>query len=135
MKSILTLITLVFLFSCSNNSSNEELSPKGNYSLKTFKIKSSTGIELDLKSIGSDINLSLNGDKTFSGHLNIAISGADNNTNGDFSGTYTISGNKITFNTKTDTFLRDKTWELNNRVLSSNETKDGVTLTCELIKE
>ena len=107
MKHILSLITLVLFFSCSTNTANEEINPTGNYSLKTFKMKNDQGIEIDLMIFGSDLQLNLNSDKTFSGNLSINITGSDNQANDDFSGTYEITGNQITFITTKDIFLRD----------------------------
>jgi hypothetical protein len=61
---------------------------------------------------GSTLALTLANDGTTSGHLHVAASGSNPALDADMAGTWSESGDKVTFSQSADTFVRDLTFDV-----------------------
>lgn len=79
----------------------------GTYSSTRFVTTSTTGQTTDQHAAGSFLGLVLSTTGATDGLLHIAASGADPAFDASMAGTWTQSGNQITFTQTADTFVRD----------------------------
>ena len=79
----------------------------GNYSLQTLTTTDSSGTT-DWVAAGSTLTLTLESNGTLSGHFFIpGAAGGGGDFNADMAGTWTLTGDVVTFTQGVDTFVRD----------------------------
>lgn len=122
----LSLLVLgIFAFSGCDSTEND-VGVAGNYEANQFTVQIE-GEAVDVLSAGGFIEMTLRESGAVSGRLFIpeALTAGEEN---DFSleGTYTISGDVVTFDHEADTFIRDVEWVFGNGTLRT-ET-DGITV-------
>jgi len=98
----------------------------GSYSATSF-----TGGGYDVLALGGNLQLTLGVDGSLAGELNVPAS-AGGPLLADMAGTYTINGNRLTFEQQADTFVRDATWTWTNAVLNGYWAGGGETATVRL---
>jgi len=100
----------------------------GSYTAITFTVTSSVGTT-DLLALGSTVATTLAADGTTSGRLFVPggdEDGSDLDVN--LAGTWTLSGDTVTFTTVGDTFLTDVEFTAGRGRLSGEETFNGTTI-------
>lgn len=121
------LVLGVFAFSgC--DSTEDDVGVAGNYEATQFTAQIE-GETVDVLSAGGFIEITLHEGGTVSGRLfvpEVLAAGEEN----DFSldGTYTISGDVVTFDHEADTFIRDVEWVLGNGMLRTETDRITVVL-------
>jgi hypothetical protein len=91
------------VLACGSDSTEPRLALEGNYTATQWVTTGGSGQTHQLD-VGSTLNITLNSDGTTTGHLHVAGSPA---FDADMAGTWTISGNTVTFSQSADTFVRD----------------------------
>lgn len=107
----------------------------GTYNATLFTVSSDSLGTLNLLSIGATVHVVLNPDGTTTGHLFVPdIGQEDGALDADLTGTWTLSGNTVTFSQTADTFIRDVDFTASQNSLESEGTFDGATLHLALAK-
>lgn len=116
---------------CDTDTVDEEEQIAGAYQAIEFTLMSG-GESIDVLGAGGFIEMVLTEGGTATGRIFVPeeIAGSDGN-DVTFAGTYSVSGNLVTFDHEEDTFVRDVTWTFANGTLRA-ETDD---LTVVLLRE
>lgn len=125
----ITLLLIALIFACSKkttNSDDSQITPgqvAGDYKSTTFKVQPGDTI-IDVLAVGGFINLTLKTDQTTKGRIFIPDTlglTEGGNFDEDLTGTYSISGNTLTFQQTTDTFIREAKWIYEDSRLRTND--------------
>jgi hypothetical protein len=106
----------------------------GSYSARSFTLTSSVGTT-DLLALGSTVAITLAPDGTTSGRLFVP-GGAEDGSDLDLDlvGTWTLTGNSVTFNQAADSFIRDVEFTADRNRLTGEGTFTGTTIGLVLSK-
>jgi len=117
-----------------NGFSPSVASVAGTYNASQFTATNSSGT-VNLLSLGATVHVVLNPDGTTTGHLSVPDIGQEGGAlEADLTGTWTLSGNAVTFSQTADTFIRDVEFTAAQNSLESEGTFDGATLHLALAK-
>lgn len=106
----------------------------GSYSATTFTATSPAGT-IDLLALGSLVSVTLAPEGTTTGRLFVRGGGEDGeDLDEDLTGTWTLSGNTVTFSQAADTFIRDVTFTAARNRLTADGTFGDQTLHVVLTK-
>lgn len=107
----------------------------GTYNATLFTVSNDSLGTLNLLSVGATVHVVLNPDGTTTGHIFVPDLGQeDGAVDADLTGTWTLSGDKVTFSQTSDTFIRDVEFTAAQNSLESEGTFDGATLHLALAK-
>ena len=106
----------------------------GSYSAASFTLTTATGT-IDLLALGAEVTAVLNPDGTTTGHLSVPGGGENGeDVDADLTGTWTLTGNTVTFDQEGDTFLRDVDFTAAENTLTGEFTAEGETARLVLAK-
>jgi hypothetical protein len=106
----------------------------GSYSAASFTLTSAAGT-VDLLALGSEVTAVLAPDGTTTGHLLVPGGGeGGEDVDEDLAGTWTLTGNTVTFNQTSDTFIRDAEFTAGENTLTGEYTAEGETVRLVLAK-
>jgi hypothetical protein len=112
MKSLTSFPVLcAALVACGSDSTGPSEPPVGSYTAIEFVTTGNSGQTNQLV-IGGSLNMNLAANGTTSGHLHTAASGGDPAFDADMAGTWTMTGNVVSFNQSADTFVRNMDFTL-----------------------
>ena len=94
------------LLACGSDSTAPPQPPVGSYTAIEFVTTGNSGQTNQLV-IGGSLNMTLAANGTTSGHLHLAASGGDPAFDADMAGTWTMTGNVVSFTQSADTFVRN----------------------------
>ena len=83
----------------------------GSYNAVQFVTTGSSGQTNQILA-GSTLNINLMSDGSTTGHLHLAASGGNPVLDADMAGTWTQTGNSVTFSQAADSFVRNMTWAI-----------------------
>ncbi|MBA3895118.1 MAG: hypothetical protein H0X69_15780 [Gemmatimonadales bacterium] len=129
-------IALGLLLACggSDGFSPTEETVAGTYQASTFTVTSTIG-STDLLTAGATVDVTLAPDGTASGRLFVPGAGEGGaDLDEDLTGTWTLSGETVTFDQTADTFIRDADFIAGRDTLTGEGTFDGLTVFLQLIK-
>jgi hypothetical protein len=107
---------------------------QGTYNASRFTATNSQG-SVNLLALGATVHVVLNADGTTTGHLSVPDLGlGEGAIEADLTGTWTLSGNTVTFNQTADTFIRDADFTAAQNSLDGEGTFDGTTVHLTLSK-
>jgi hypothetical protein len=107
---------------------------QGEYNASRFTATSPQG-NVNLLSLGATVHVVLNADGTTTGHLSVPDLGlGEGPIEADLTGTWTLSGNTVTFNQTADTFIRDVHFTAALNSLDGEGTFAGTTVHLTLSK-
>jgi hypothetical protein len=90
---------------------------------------------IDLLALGSEVTAVLATDGTTTGHLSVPGGGeGGEDLEADLTGTWTLSGNTVTFNQTSDTFIRDAEFTAGENTLTGEYTDEDGTVRLVLTK-
>ena len=81
----------------------------GSYNAVQFVTTGSSGQTNQILA-GSTLSINLNPNGSTTGHLHVAASGGNSAFDADMAGTWTQTGNSVTFSQVADSFVRNMTW-------------------------
>jgi len=81
----------------------------GSYNAVQFVTTGSSGQTNQILA-GSTLSINLNSNGSTTGHLHVAASGGNSAFEADMAGTWTRTGNSVTFSQVADSFVRNMTW-------------------------
>jgi hypothetical protein len=106
----------------------------GSYSAASFTFTTAAGT-VDLLALGSEVTAVLATDGTTTGHLSVPGGGeGGEDLEADLAGTWTLSGNTVTFNQTSDTFIRDAEFTAGENTLTGEYTDEDGTVRLVLAK-
>jgi hypothetical protein len=105
-KRLLLLGALLGAAACASDSTSPA-SVEGNYGAIIFVTTPTGGSARNELQAGSTLTINLNSNGTTSGHLHAAANGATPVFDADMAGTWSVSGDVVTFTQAADTFVRD----------------------------
>lgn len=126
---VLYAILLIGIFAFNGcDSTEDDVGVAGNYEASQFTVQIEGEI-VDVLTAGGFIEMTLRDSGGVSGRLFIPESLAAGEEN-DFplDGTYTISGDVVTFDQEADTFIRDLEWSFDNGTLRTETSEISVVL-------
>jgi hypothetical protein len=127
---------LVLLLACgdSDGFSPTEETVAGTYTAGTFTITSAVG-PTDLLAAGATVDATLAADGTATGRLfvPVVVAGGEE-LDEDLTGTWTLSGDTVTFDQAADTFIRDAEFIAGRNTLTGEDTFGGVSVFLQLVK-
>jgi hypothetical protein len=132
----LTPVALVALLACGGNESftPTEETVAGTYGASAFTITSGVGTT-DLLAIGATVDATLAPDGTTTGRLFVPGGDEDgSDLDEDLTGTWTLTGQTVTFNQTADTFIREADFIAGRNTLTGEGTVDGVSIFLQLVK-
>lgn len=103
------VLAAISLTGCGSDSTAPS-SVAGTYLARSFVTTSSAGQITNQLASGSDVQLTLRSDGTTTGQLHVAASGSVPAFDADMAGTWTLTGNTVTFTQAADTFVRNMTF-------------------------
>ncbi len=107
----------------------------GTYNASLFTVATDSLGTINLLAVGATVHVVLNPDGTTTGHLSVPDIGQEGGAlEADLTGTWTLSGNAVTFSQTADTFIRDVEFTAAQNSLESEGTFDGATLHLALAK-
>jgi hypothetical protein len=105
----------------------------GSYSAASFTLTTGTGT-IDLLALGAEVTAVLETDGTTTGNLSVPGGGEEGeDVDEDLTGTWTLSGNTVTFNQTSDTFIRDVEFTAGENTLTGEFTDDDTGETVRLV--
>jgi len=122
MKRLISLLAVAAVVACSDSFSPTTGNVAGDYSIQTLTTTDTSGTT-DWVAAGSTLTLSLAANGTTTGHFFVpgaAEGGGD--FHADMAGTWSLSGNRITFTQTADTFVRDMDFIARKDRLSGDQT-------------
>jgi hypothetical protein len=129
-------VALVALLACGGSESftPTEETVAGTYSAGAFTITTGVGTT-DLLAIGATVDATLAPDGTTTGRLFVPGGDEDGgDLDEDLTGTWTLTGQTVTFNQTADTFIRDAEFAAGRNTLTGEGTVDGVSIFLQLVK-
>jgi hypothetical protein len=105
---------------------------QGTYNASLFTATNSQGT-VNLLSLGATVHVVLNPDGTTTGHLFVPDLG-DGEIDADLTGTWTLSGNTVTFSQTADTFIQDADFTAAQNSLDGEGTFNDATVHLTLSK-
>jgi hypothetical protein len=127
---------LLVLYACGGSDSftPTEETVAGTYEASTFTLTSFTGTT-DLLLAGASVDATLAPDGTTSGRLFVPDGEEDgSDLDEDLTGTWTLSGQTVTFNQTADTFIGEAEFTAGRNTLTAEGTFDGVSVFLQLVK-
>jgi hypothetical protein len=92
-----------------------------------------TGGGYDVLALGGSLDMSLDADGTVTGSMLVpAAAAGGEDFQADMAGTYTLTGNALTFHQDADTFVRDATWTWSSGVLSGSWSGSSGSVTVRM---
>lgn len=112
----------------------------GTYTASVFTLTTPTGTAdsttADLLALGASVNVTLDADGTTSGRLFVPAGNDDgSDLDVDLAGTWTLSGNKVTFNQTGDSFITDAQFTAGPGTLSGEEEVETAVIRLVLRKQ
>jgi hypothetical protein len=132
----LALVAPVLLLACGGSESftPTEETVAGTYQASAFTLTSGAGTT-DLLAIGATVDATLAPDGTASGRLFVPGAGEDGgDLDEDLTGTWTLTGETVTFDQPAGTFIRDAQFIAGRNTLTGEGTFDGTTIFLQLVK-
>ena len=131
---LITAVTVLVPLACGNSTAPTMESVAGTYSIRTFTVQEGT-TTTDLLAGGGFIWLTLSEGGATAGHVFVPGGGEDGgDLDEDLTGTWTLTGTRVSLDHEADTFLRDMTFIVSGTSLSGAETFGEVTITVMLDK-
>jgi len=130
------LAALVLLLGCGGSDSftPTEETVAGTYEASAFTATSFNGTT-DLLLAGATVDATLAPDGTTSGRLFVPGGDEDgSDLEEDLTGTWTLTGQTVTFNQTADTFIRDAEFIAGRNTLTGEGTFSGVSIFLQLVK-
>ena len=127
---------LVFLLACGGSDSftPTEETVAGTYQASTFTLTSFTGT-IDLLLAGATVDATLAPDGTTSGRLFVPGGEEDgSDLDEDLTGTWTLSGQTVTFNQTADTFIGEAAFTAGRNTLTAEGTVTEGSIFLQLVK-
>jgi hypothetical protein len=129
-------VALVFLLACggSEGFTPTEETVAGTYRASTFTVTSGVGTT-DLLAIGATVDATLAPEGTTSGRL--FVPGADEeggDLDEDLTGTWTLTGQTVTFNQSADTFIGEADFVAGRNTLTAEGTSGGLSIFLQLVR-
>ncbi len=127
---------LVLLLACGGSDSftPTEETVAGTYEASVFTVTSFNGTT-DLLLTGATVDATLAPDGTTSGRLFVPGGDEDGgDLDADLTGTWTLTGQTVTFNQTADTFIRDVEFIAGRNTLTGEGTFDGLSIFLQLVK-
>lgn len=112
----------------------EDAGLAGTYQATTFTMRPTGGSTTDILAAGGSITLTIAADMSTSGSLKIPSSVQGGPVNISLLGSAGRTGDEVTLNLVSDTFLRDARWTFDGSSLSTIYTSGGVTAIVTLSK-
>jgi hypothetical protein len=110
-KPIASLLAVAAVVACSDSFNPTIENVAGDYTLQTFMTTDTAGTT-DWRATGATLTLSLDTNRTASGHLHVPGGGeGGGDLDADMAGTWTLVGKSVTVDQTADTFVRDMTWK------------------------
>jgi hypothetical protein len=111
------LLVASALWTSGCDSADEDEGVVGAYVAEEF-----TGGEIDVLDAGGSLEMTLEEDGSFTGHIFVPeeVSGAGEEVDLGLDGTYTVSGTQVMFEEPADTFIPDVMWRYENNELSTS---------------
>jgi hypothetical protein len=106
---------------------------QGTYNASRFTATSDATGTVNLLSMGATVHVVLEPDGTTTGHLSVPDLG-EGAVEADLTGTWTLSGNIVTFSQTADTFIRDVEFTAAQNSLDAEGTFEGTTVHLTLSK-
>jgi hypothetical protein len=106
---------------------------QGTYNASRFTATSDATGTVNLLSMGATVHVVLEPDGTTTGHLSVPDLG-EGAVEADLTGTWTLSGNIVTFSQTADTFIRDGEFTAAQNSLDAEGTFEGTTVHLTLSK-
>ena len=108
----------------------------GSYTATTFNVESDVVGPVDLLASGATVTATLNEDGTTTGRLFVPNAGEDgSDVDEDLTGTWTLTGNTVTFNQSGDTFIRDVDFVATENRLTGEGTFEGTDILLVLTRD
>jgi hypothetical protein len=131
----LLVLVLTTLAACGDSTSPTE-SVAGSYHATSFVFTPPGSAPIDVLAAGGSADITLNADGTTTGTLVVP---AEFSTTGqeftvDLAGTFTRSGNTLSFQQEGDSFIRELVWTVGNNTLSTTDTSTFGTLQVTLTR-
>jgi hypothetical protein len=113
MRASAIFATVAAMTACGCDSTAPDTSIAGSYSATEFLTTGGSGQRNELLA-GSTLAMVLSANGTTSGHLHVAASGSNPALDADMAGTWSRTGNVVTFSQNADTFVRDMAFTLDS---------------------
>jgi hypothetical protein len=129
-------LVLLLLLACGDNKSftPTEETVVGSYEAVALTLTSSVG-STDLLAAGATVEVTLAADGTTSGRVFVPGGGeAGEDLDEDLTGTWTLTGETVTFHNTAGTFIRDAEFAAGPDSLTGEETFGGATIFLHLVK-
>ena len=134
MKHTLRLLAVAALLACSDAFKPNIENVAGAYNLQSL-ITTDVTDTTDWVAAGTTLSLALNTNGTTTGHIfapGAGVGGSD--FEADLAGTWTLTGDTVTFTQTADTFLRDMAFTARENRLSGDQTFSGTRIRAVLTK-
>jgi hypothetical protein len=136
LQSSLLLLALSSLAACGDSTSPNE-AVAGTYNATTIIFTPAGGAPVDVLALGGSLHVDLTSEGTTTGTLVIPAAFTEDGVDDDvidLAGTYTRTGNTITFQGQGDSFFPEVVWTIGNGTLSVNTTQPGGTIEVTLTR-
>ena len=136
MRSLLASGSLcLLLLACSAGTEVEAPDAEGAYAATTLTAVDATET-IDVLADGGSLILTLHGNGTTTGRLFAPGAGEDGeNLDEDLAGTWSQTGEQVTFSQAADTFIRDATWTVDAVSLSTTYNSGNATVNAVLARQ
>jgi len=109
MKLSPIVVGIAAMIACGSDSAAPPSALVGTYNAFTFTTTGSSG-QTNQLSAGSTLTINLAANGSTTGHLHVVASGSNPVLDADMAGTWTQTGNSVTFSQAADTFVRNMTF-------------------------
>lgn len=124
-------LPLAVAASCGTSSTDAGTPPTMAEVAGDYQATQLTGGGYDVLALGGSLDLTLGADGSLAGRLVIPPA-AGGPLDEDMAGTYTLTGNTLTFDQAADTFVRDATWTWSSGVITGTWTGGGTSASVRL---